>query len=96
MSAIETNMWPVTKICPARALQIHSWMLTANHCTECGVPSREVRERTEGAEEVCNLIGRTSISTNQIPQSSQGLSHQPGVHVAPAANVAEDGLVRHQ
>ena len=26
---------------------------------------------------VCNPIGRTTISTNQIPQSSQGLSHQP-------------------
>jgi hypothetical protein len=35
-----------------------------------------VRERTEGAEGVCNPIGRT-VSTNQTPpQSSQGLNHQ--------------------
>jgi len=29
---------------------------------------------TEGADSVCNLIGRTTISTNH---SSQGLNHQP-------------------
>jgi hypothetical protein len=32
--------------------------------------------RIEGAEEVCNLIGRTTISTNRTPQSYQGLSQQ--------------------
>jgi hypothetical protein len=33
-----------------------------------------VRERAEGAEGVCNPIGRTTIATNQ---SSQGINHQP-------------------
>jgi hypothetical protein len=35
-----------------------------------------VRERTEEAEGICNPIGRT-ISTNQMPQSSQELNHHP-------------------
>jgi len=48
-------------------------MLTANHGTKNRVPNRE---RTEVAEGVCNLI-RTTISTNQTPQSSQGLNHHP-------------------
>jgi hypothetical protein len=59
------------------AWQVQRGMLTANHCFEHRVPSGEVRERTEGAEEVCNPIGRTTISTNQYPQSSQGLNYQP-------------------
>jgi hypothetical protein len=37
----------------------------------------ELREKTEGAEEVFNSIGRTTMPTNFIPQSSQGLNHQP-------------------
>jgi hypothetical protein len=49
----------------------------ANHWTEHRVPNGGVRERTEGAEGVCNPIGRTTISTNQILQNSQGLNHQP-------------------
>jgi hypothetical protein len=41
-------------------------------------------EKTEGAEGVCNPIGRTTIST-KTPQSSQGLNYQPnnthgGIH----------------
>jgi hypothetical protein len=52
-------------------------MSTANHWTECGVFNRGVRERAEGVEEVCSLIGRTTISTDQTPQYSQGISHQP-------------------
>jgi hypothetical protein len=36
-----------------------------------------VRGRTERAEGVCNPIGRTTISNNQVLQSSQGLNHQP-------------------
>jgi len=32
----------------------------------------QVRERTKGAEGVCNPIGRTTISGNQTPQISQG------------------------
>jgi hypothetical protein len=51
-------------------------MLAANHWTEHGDPNGGVRERTEGAEGVCNPIGRTTISTNQISQSSQELNHQ--------------------
>jgi hypothetical protein len=42
--------------------------------SEHGIPNGGVRERTEGAEGVCNPIGRTTISTNQ---SSQGLNSQP-------------------
>ena len=51
-------------------------ILTANHQTEPGDPNGRDRGRTEGAEGVCNTIGRT-ISTNQTTQSSQGLNHQP-------------------
>jgi hypothetical protein len=40
-------------------------MLTANNWSKQGVPNREVKERTEGAEGVCNLIERITISTNQ-------------------------------
>jgi hypothetical protein len=42
-------------------------MVIANHWTEYRVSNGEVRERTEGAEGVYNLIGRTKISTNQPP-----------------------------
>ena len=53
-------------------------MITPNHWTEHGVPNGVpnggIRERTEGAEGVWNLIGRTIISTNQ---TSLGLNHQP-------------------
>jgi hypothetical protein len=56
-------------------------MLAANHWTEHIIPNRRVREGTEGVEGVCNPIGRTTISTNQTPQNSQGLSHQQrGTH----------------
>jgi hypothetical protein len=60
-----------------RTWKIQRWMLPANHCTEHGVPNGEVRERTKGVEDVGNPIGRTTISTNQTLQSSQGLNHQP-------------------
>ena len=39
-------------------------------------PQSKVMGRTEGAKGVYNLIKRKT-STNQIPQSSQGLNHQP-------------------
>jgi hypothetical protein len=52
------------------------WMLEANHQIEHGDGNGGVRERTEGAEGVCNPIGRT-LSTNQTFQSSQGLNHKP-------------------
>ena len=56
--------------------QIQRWMLTANYWTEHCVPNVGDGERTEGAEGLCNHIGRKTISTNQTPQSSQGLNHQ--------------------
>jgi hypothetical protein len=37
----------------------------------------ELRGRTERAEEDCNPIGRTTVTVNWTPQSSQGLNHQP-------------------
>jgi len=51
-------------------------MVGTNHRTEQGDPYGGVRENNEGAEGVCNPIGRR-ISTNQTPQCSQGLNHQP-------------------
>ena len=74
-------------------------MLSANHKTEHKAPNGSVRERTEGAEGDFNPIERTTISTNQTPQISQGLNHQlksTNRPMAPAAYVAEDGLVGHQ
>jgi hypothetical protein len=53
------------------------WVLEANHQTELRVPNGGVRERTEGAEGICDVIGKRTISTNQTPQSSQGLNYQP-------------------
>ena len=75
-------------------------MLTASDWTEHGVLSEKVREKTEGAEGVCNPIGGTTISTNQTLLSFQGLNHHQRVHMErpmpPAAYVAEDGLVGRQ
>jgi hypothetical protein len=57
------------------------WMLAGNYWTEHRIPNGGVRERTEGDDVVCNPIGRTTVSTNQIPQSSQGLNYQTkGMH----------------
>jgi hypothetical protein len=39
-------------------------------------PNGGVRKRTDGGEGDCNPIRRTTISTNQILQSSQGLNYQ--------------------
>jgi hypothetical protein len=68
------------------------WILAANYWTEHRVPKGGVRERTEGPESVCNLIGKTTISTNETPPppSSQRV-HMEGP-MDPAAYVAEDGL----
>jgi hypothetical protein len=52
-------------------------MLTAKYWIDHGDCNGGVRGRTKGAEGICNPIGRTTISTNQTPQSSQGLNHQP-------------------
>jgi hypothetical protein len=52
-------------------------MLVVNHWTEHRVPNGGVREKIEGSEGVCNPPGRTTITTNQSLQSSQGLTYQP-------------------
>ena len=74
-------------------------ILTANHQIETGDPNGKDRGRTEGAEGVCNTIGRTTISTNQSPRSSQRINHHPkgtqGLPMAPAGYRAEDGLIWH-
>jgi hypothetical protein len=46
-------------------------MLTSKHWTEHEVLNGGVRERTEGAEGVCNTIGR-KISTNQTTPKFSG------------------------
>jgi hypothetical protein len=51
--------------------------LAANHLTEHWEQNGIVRRRTEGVEGVCNSKGKTTISTNKTPQSSQGLNYQP-------------------
>jgi hypothetical protein len=80
--------------------QIQKRMLVANHWTEQGVPNGAVWERTERAEEVCNPIGRTMISTNKTPQSSQGLNHQAksthGWNRGSSYICSRDGFVGHQ
>ena len=50
-------------------------ILTANDWTEVSYPYGRVRERSKGAKVDCNPIGRTMELSNQIPQSSQRLSH---------------------
>jgi len=50
-----------------RALLIQMRMLAVNHWAEHREQNGEVRERTEGAEGVCNPIGRTITATNQTP-----------------------------
>ena len=81
---VETNMCLLTETwysCLLRgsaiAWQIQKWMLTAMHWTEHRVPNEGARERIQGAEGVCSPIGGTTIWTNQYPQSSLGLNHQP-------------------
>jgi hypothetical protein len=66
---------------------------------KCRDPNGEVKPRTVGADRVCSPIGRTTISTNQMPGSSQGLNHQPRstewISMASAGYVAEDSLIWH-
>jgi hypothetical protein len=61
----------------ASAWQIQKWILTVIHGNEHRVPNIGARERTQVIERVCRPIGGTIIWTNQYPQSSQGLNHQP-------------------
>jgi hypothetical protein len=42
-----------------------------------GTPIEEFREGLKELKGFVNPIGRTTISTNQTPQSSQGLNYQP-------------------
>jgi len=44
-------------------------MLAANHWTENGVPNVGVREGTEGAEGLCNPIGRKRIPTTKTSRA---------------------------
>lgn len=50
-------------------------MLAANPWTEHVILNGAISKRTEGAKEVCSPIGRTTVSTNQMPHSSQGLNY---------------------
>jgi hypothetical protein len=43
------------------------WMLKVNQQTEHGDSNGEIKGRTAGSEGVCNLIGRTTISTPRAP-----------------------------
>ena len=58
------------------AWQIQNWMFTVIHWKEHKVSNEGARESTQGAEEVWNPIGQTSIWTNQYLQSSLELNHQ--------------------
>jgi hypothetical protein len=51
-----------------------------------GAPNEKAREIMQGAQGVCNLIGGTTISTNQYPSELVSLVEY----------VAEFGLVGHQ
>jgi hypothetical protein len=51
-------------------------MQAAKHWTKHRNTKARASGITDRAEGVCNPIGRT-ITTNQIPQSSQGLNHPP-------------------
>jgi hypothetical protein len=62
-----------------------------------GSPVEELEKRAEG---ICSPIKRTTISTNQTPQSSEGLNHQSksthwGTHGS-SHICSRDGLVGHQ
>jgi hypothetical protein len=63
----------------ARAIKIQRVMVLANCWTKHWVPNGGGRERTEEVEVIWYPIGRTRISPNQNPQSSQVLSHQPRI-----------------
>jgi hypothetical protein len=72
-------------------------MLSVNHWTEHRVTNGGARERTQGAEGVCNPIGGTTISTNQYATEIPGTKPPTKVHMeGPMAPAAEDGLVGHQ
>jgi hypothetical protein len=45
----------------------HTQILRVNNWTESRNPNGRVKKRTDGNEEDCNPIGRTTISTNRHP-----------------------------
>ena len=61
-----------------------------------------MEELEKGLEELKGFasIGRTTIPTNHISQSSHKLNHQPKLNIeslmAPATYVTEDSFVKHQ
>jgi hypothetical protein len=76
-------------------------MLVANHQTENSDPIGRVRGRIEGAEGVYNPIGRTKISTNQMPPQLPGTklptkSYTGGDLWLKLEYVAKGGLIWHQ
>jgi hypothetical protein len=73
----------------AMPVQIQKWMLTVIYKMEHRAPNGEARENAQGTEGVCNLLGGTTIWTNQSPTAT----HPPLVSLD--AYVAEDGLVGH-
>jgi hypothetical protein len=78
-----------------RARPIQIWRYTAKYWTGHGDPNGEVRARNVGAEGVYSLIGRTTISTNEIPLSSQELNHQPKIsqgHIHGSSRICSRGL----
>lgn len=65
---------PPERLC--QSLTNQRQMLSASHWIENWDLNGGVSERTEVIEGMFNPIGRTTVSTNQIPQSFQGLKHQ--------------------
>ena len=61
---------------PERLCQRQTWILTATHWTEFGVSEEMEKGRKELTDFVAPMGGAT-VSTVQIPRSSQGLDHQP-------------------
>jgi hypothetical protein len=53
-------------------------MLAVNHWTEHRVTKGRIRERTKGAESVCNPIERITISTKQTPHHYPHPTELPG------------------
>jgi hypothetical protein len=74
----------------AAAWQTQKWMLTVNYWMDHRAPSGGTRESTQGAEGICNLIGWTTIWTNQLPPPPRTEL------MSLAAYESEDGLVGHR
>jgi hypothetical protein len=59
-------------------------MLTVSYWMEHRAPNGGARESTQGAKEICNPVGATTLLTNQTPEL-----------LTLAAYVSKDGLVGH-